>query len=149
MREPQNAQEQQIKSRGDKVAPQSEFDRIARGHAEDRLSHGFDINNVIAEFRTLRATVLRRWQRTSLGGPVAFQQMVRFNEAIDQVLSESVRHYAYRTERIRDLFAGVLAHDLRSPLGAILNSGEVLLHDDNLSPAGEGASHSSSAAPCE
>lgn len=62
--------------------------------------------------------------------------MIRFNEAIDQVLAESVRHYAWRTERIRDLFAGVLAHDLRSPLGAVLNSGEVLLHDDNLSPAG-------------
>jgi signal transduction histidine kinase len=62
--------------------------------------------------------------------------MIWFNEAIDQVLAESVRHYAYRTERIRDLFAGVLAHDLRSPLGAILNAGAVLLHDDNLSPAG-------------
>ena len=84
-------------------------------------------------FRALRATVLRRWQMTSPGGPVAFQQMIRFNEAIDQVLAESVRHYAQRTERIRDLFAGVLAHDLRSPLGAILNSGEVLLRDESLS----------------
>ncbi|WP_028207370.1 histidine kinase dimerization/phospho-acceptor domain-containing protein [Paraburkholderia nodosa] len=59
--------------------------------------------------------------------------MTRFNEAIDQVLAESVRHYVMRTERIRDLFAGVLAHDLRSPLGAILNSSEVLLHDEGLS----------------
>ncbi|MCA8251531.1 HAMP domain-containing histidine kinase [Burkholderia multivorans] len=59
--------------------------------------------------------------------------MIRFNEAIDQVLAESVRHYVQRTERIRDLFAGVLAHDLRSPLGAILNSSEVLLHDEGLS----------------
>lgn len=62
--------------------------------------------------------------------------MIRFNEAIDQVLAESVRHYSYRTERIRDLFAGVLAHDLRSPLGAILNAGEVLLHEEGLSSAG-------------
>jgi len=59
--------------------------------------------------------------------------MIRFNEAIDQMLTESVRQYAQQTEHIRDLFAGVLAHDLRSPLGAILNSAEVLLRDHALS----------------
>ncbi|MEM5364837.1 sensor histidine kinase [Paraburkholderia azotifigens] len=133
MREPQSAAQQQSKSRGEKHAPHGRFNHVARLHAEDRLSHAFGINDVVAEFRALRATVLRRWQMTSPGGPVAFQQMIRFNEAIDQVLTESVRHYAQRTERIRDLFAGVLAHDLRSPLGAILNSVEVLLRDEGLS----------------
>ncbi|WP_227747312.1 sensor histidine kinase [Paraburkholderia franconis] len=59
--------------------------------------------------------------------------MIRFNEAIDQMLSESVRRYAEQTRRIGDLFAGVLAHDLRSPLGAILNSAQLLLHDEGLS----------------
>ncbi|MFT0174072.1 sensor histidine kinase [Paraburkholderia mimosarum] len=133
MREPQNAALQQSKSRGEKDVPRSRFTQVARLHAEDRLSHGFGISDVVAEFRTLRATVLRRWQKTSPGGARAFQEMIRFNEAIDQVLAESVRHYVTRTERIRDLFAGVLAHDLRSPLGAILNSSEVLLHDEGLS----------------
>jgi light-regulated signal transduction histidine kinase (bacteriophytochrome) len=41
-----------------------------------------------------------------------------------------------RTTHIRDLFSGVLAHDLRSPLGAILNSAELLLHEEQMSPAG-------------
>ncbi len=136
MRESQSAAEQETKSRGDKEAPDSAFNRVARLHAEDRLSHGFSINDVVAEFRSLRATVLRRWQKTSPSGAEAFREMIRFNEAIDQALAESVRHYAHRTERTRDLFAGVLAHDLRSPLGAILNAGEVLLHDEGLSPAG-------------
>jgi len=136
MREAQNATQQENKSRGRGDAPASGFNEVAHRHAEDRLSHGFNINDVVAEFRSLRATVLRRWQKTYPSGPAAFQEMIRFNEAIDEVLAESVRHYAYRTERIRDLFAGVLAHDLRSPLGAILNAGEVLLHDDNLSPTG-------------
>jgi signal transduction histidine kinase len=134
MREGQSAAQQQTKSRGDKDDPRSSFNHVARSHAEDRLSHGFGINDVVAEFRALRATVLRRWQKTSPVGEAAFQEMIRFNEAIDQVLAESVRHYAQRTERIRDLFSGVLAHDLRSPLGAILNSGAVLLHDEALSP---------------
>ncbi|MEM5460645.1 sensor histidine kinase [Paraburkholderia phytofirmans] len=136
MREPQSPQQQQTKSRGDKYAPRSNFNRVAHLHAEDRLSHGFSINDVVAEFRALRATVLRRWQKTSSGDTAAFQEIMRFNEAIDQVLAESVRQYAHRTEHIRDLFIGVLAHDLRSPLGAILNCGEVLLHDEGLSSAG-------------
>ncbi|WP_250442026.1 sensor histidine kinase [Caballeronia sp. AZ1_KS37] len=136
MRETQSAGQQETKSRGDKEEPDSAFNRVARLHAEDRLSHGFSIDDVVAEFRSLRATVLRRWQETSPTGAEAFQEMIRFNEAIDQVLAESVRHYAHRTERIRDLFAGVLAHDLRSPLGAILNAGEVLLHDEGLSVGG-------------
>lgn len=136
MREMQTDAQQETKSRGEKDAPHSGFNRVARLHAEDRLSQGFSINDVVAEFRSLRATVLRRWQKTSPGGAASFQEMIRFNEAIDQVLAESVRHYTYRSERIRDLFAGVLAHDLRSPLSAILNAGEVLLHDEGLSAAG-------------
>ncbi|CAG9193602.1 Histidine kinase [Paraburkholderia caribensis] len=136
MRETQNYAQQESKSRGGTHAPNSDFDRVARLHAEDRLSHGFSINDVVAEFRSLRATVLRRWEKRSPSGAAAFQEMIRFNEAIDQVLAESVRHYAQRTERIRDLFAGVLAHDLRSPMGAMLNGAEVLLHDEGLSFAG-------------
>ncbi|MBP0595757.1 sensor histidine kinase [Paraburkholderia sp. LEh10] len=132
MREPQTDEQQKAKSRGDQRDPECDFDRVAHEHADDRLAQGYGINDVVAEYRALRASVLRRWQQTSWND-AAFREMIRFNEAIDQMLAESVRQYAQRTERIRDLFAGVLAHDLRSPLGAILNSAEVVLHDDGLS----------------
>ncbi|HDR8964594.1 TPA: sensor histidine kinase [Burkholderia vietnamiensis] len=134
MRIPQSSAEQIAKSRGEGLETESQFNRVARIHAEDRLSHGFGINDVIAEFRALRATVLRYWETTSPSGAAAFQQMIRFNEAIDQVLAESVRHYATHTERGRDLFTAVLAHDLRSPLGAILNASQTLHYDVALSP---------------
>jgi signal transduction histidine kinase len=133
MREPQTAEQQQAKSRGDEHDPASGFDRVAREHADDRLAQGYGINDVVAEYRALRASVLRQWHQTSPDAAPAAREMIRFNEAIDHMLAESVRQYAQRTERIRDLFAGVLAHDLRSPLGAILNSAEVVLHDDGLS----------------
>lgn len=144
MRQSQNAAQQETKSRGEDQSPMSNFDHVARLHADDRLSHGFGINDVVAEFRALRATVLRRWQKkvsdeNASVGVGTFQEMIRFNEAIDQVLAESVRRYAERTARIRDLLSGVLAHDLRSPLGAILNSTEVLLHEEGVSAAGVGA----------
>ncbi|MFT4438665.1 sensor histidine kinase [Caballeronia sp. 15715] len=55
-----------------------------------------------------------------------------FNDAIDQRLTESIRRYSHRVSGTRDRFAGVLAHDLRSPLGAITNSTEILLRDETL-----------------
>jgi signal transduction histidine kinase len=134
MREPQSAAQQRAKSRGEQHDPSSDFDRIAHQHADDRLAQGYGINDIVAEYRALRASVLRRWLQTPQTDAAGFQQMIRFNEAIDQMLAESVRQHAQRTERIRDMFAGVLAHDLRSPLGAVLNAAEVLLQDDGLSP---------------
>ena len=62
--------------------------------------------------------MLRRWLVTSLDPITALDQTVRFNEVIDQALSESIRQYALRISQTRDRFAGILAHDLRSPLGA-------------------------------
>ncbi|MBP0596049.1 sensor histidine kinase [Paraburkholderia sp. LEh10] len=134
MRMTQSAAQQEAKSHGATYDAQRGFDAASSLHADDRLEHGFAISDVVAEFRALRASVLRRWQQTSPGGTKSFQEMIRFNEAIDQALTESIRRYAQRTERIRDLFAGVLAHDLRAPLGAILNSAELLLRDEGLSP---------------
>jgi signal transduction histidine kinase len=133
MRGTQSAAQQEAKSHGAKRDADIGFDVVSALHADDRLAHGFPINDLIAEFRALRASVLRRWQQCSAGDVHAFQEMIRFNEAVDQALAESVRRYAQRTERIRDLFAGALAHDLRSPLGAILNSAEVLVADEQLS----------------
>ncbi|WP_233451461.1 sensor histidine kinase [Paraburkholderia caribensis] len=136
MRTAQSAAQQRAKSRGEEGHPESGFSQSAVKHADARLEQGFEINDVIAEFRALRASVLRRWENTSPDGQPAFQEMIRFNEAIDQALTESAEHYAQRRNRIQDLFAGVLAHDLRSPLNAIANSSELLLREENLSSPG-------------
>ena len=59
--------------------------------------------------------------------------MIRFNEAIDQAIAESVGHFHRAVERYRNLLLGMLGHDMRSPLTAIqltasylaaLNAGE-------------------------
>lgn len=133
MRKSQTSAEQHAKSWGERPASDSGFNEAAHEHADDRLSQGFGINDVVAEYRALRASVLSQWQQAPQSAALAFQEMIRFNEAVDQMFAESVRQHAQRTERIRDLFAGVLAHDLLSPLGAILASQELLLHDEGLS----------------
>ncbi len=128
MRVPQSAAQQQAKSHGSRD-PSSAFNVTAGSHADIRVLQGFDINDLVAEFRALRAAVLRRWAQVAPdASDLALEEMTRFNEAIDQALAESVRAYARRIEHGRDLFMAVLAHDLRSPLGAIASSAYVLRH---------------------
>jgi signal transduction histidine kinase len=52
--------------------------------------------------------------------------MLRFNEAIDQALAESVEKYSIQVNRTRDMFLAILGHDLRAPLASIALSGELL-----------------------
>jgi signal transduction histidine kinase len=53
--------------------------------------------------------------------------MARFNEALDQALAESVARYAAMVKQSRDIFLGVLGHDLRTPLQAMSLGAEFLM----------------------
>ena len=85
-------------------------------HADDRIQHGFTFRSVLAEFRALRATVLRLYDNS---GESDLTDVRRFNEAIDEALTESMDRFAVQTDLFRDQFIGVLGHDLRTPLGAV------------------------------
>jgi signal transduction histidine kinase len=141
MRTPQSEAARKAKSRGEGANPEGDVTDAAQIHADDRLAQGFKLNDLVAEFRALRATVLRRWAAQSAPSAAGFEEVIRFNESIDQTLSDSIRQYSMQVEAIRDRFAGVLAHDLRSPLGAIANSAEFLLQGDDVT-----ASHMKAAA---
>jgi signal transduction histidine kinase len=81
----------------------------------------------LSEFRALRATVIRLWMNSSpkLDDSTIYQ-LIRFNEGIDQALSESSARFKERIEESRDFAVAVLAHDLRNPLNAILSSAQFL-----------------------
>ena len=98
-------------------------------HASARLRHGFSFRSVLAEFRALRASILRLYEES---GASDFTDVRRFNEAIDEALSESMDHYVTQLNRFRDQFVGILGHDLRSPLSTIVTGAAVLaLPEDN------------------
>ena len=50
------------------------------------------------------------------------QDVIRFNEAIDQALAESVRDFSLAVESGRNLLLGMLGHDMRNPLGVIITT---------------------------
>jgi signal transduction histidine kinase len=85
-------------------------------HADNRIEHGFSFRSVLAEFRALRATVLKQYEES---GQSDLSEVRRFNEAIDEALTESMNRFAMQTDLFRDQFIGVLSHDLRTPLTAI------------------------------
>ena len=120
--QPQTADEQLRKSMGHGTA--LAMAASGRLHADHRIAQRFDVNQVVAEFRALRASVFRLY--ANAGGEADLQGVERFNEAMDEALSASVRRFSDQVDLYKDQFVGVLSHDLRSPLSAI-TAGAALL----------------------
>ncbi|MDB5793918.1 MAG: hypothetical protein JWR25_297 [Noviherbaspirillum sp.] len=128
---PQDEQESIAKSKG--LAPQGTEDTAAELHAVHRIGAGLSGDQVMAEFRALRSSVLRLWaKRVELTNASEIQDMVRFNEAIDQAQTESMARYTRMLREAQNLFLAILGHDVRTPLGAITMGAQVLLHDQSL-----------------
>lgn len=123
---PQTRQEQSDKSKGRAPKPVDATETAAQTHAVLRARGGFDINQLVAEYRALRASVLRLWMDAHAGGPERIDDLIRFNEAIDQAVAESVGHFQRQVEQARNLLLGTLAHDMRSPLSTILMTANYL-----------------------
>jgi len=88
-------------------------------HALLRAQSGFSINQMAAEYRALRASVLNLWTKKAEPNAVDPQDMIRFNEAIDQAVAESVAFFNAQIDNERNLLLGTLGHDMRSPLHVI------------------------------
>jgi signal transduction histidine kinase len=127
---PQSGRERDQKSKG--LAPSTGGEESAAStHGSLREASGFTLLQLTAEYRALRASVLKLWQQEigELGAPEV-ADLIRFNEAIDQALAESVVEYAARAGRSRDTFLAMLGHDLRSPLAAMVSAGDYLLRPE-------------------
>src|SRR6185436_12546323 len=99
----------------------------AATHGALRHLVGFDLRQLAAEYRALRASVLKLWrEHQSTHEDPLLTEMTRFNEAVDQALAESVARYSDEVASSRDTFLAILGHDLRSPLSAVSMSAQYL-----------------------
>ena len=116
---PQTLAEQVDKSHGIESGDGALRNSAAEIHAALRLADGFDIDQMVAEYRALRASVVKQWvaHHNTLAS-TDLEDLTRFNEAIDQAVTESVAHYTKTINNSRNLFLGILGHDLRNPIGA-------------------------------
>jgi len=122
----QTNRQQVEKSHGEKA--QSTTTTAAETHGSLRHAGGFNMDQMVSEYRALRASVVKLWcaqaEELSITDVV---DLTRFNEAIDQALTESIHDYTEKLDASRHLFLGILGHDLRNPLGAILMSAQLML----------------------
>lgn len=134
LEQPQSDAQQVAKSRGEAARDSNADDTAAETHADTRIVAGFAIDAMLTEYRALRASVLRLWAASKGSETHAdeLEQLMRFNEAIDQAITESVARYTEQVQRYTNLFMGMLGHDIRNPLGTITMSAEVLVRTGKL-----------------
>jgi signal transduction histidine kinase len=126
---PQSAAQQEAKSEGDAPARQTNLPATAAtSHGMVRAAEGFTLEQMVSEFRAVRASVLRQWSKVQTSpNPDSFEQLMRFNEAIDEALADSIKTYSHavdqmavnkarsRMEALGTLSAG-LGHDMANVL---------------------------------
>lgn len=120
-------QERTEKSKGHSDASTS-AESPAISHGALRHMSGFDLVQLVSEFRALRASVLSLYEKSmgSGGDSLSLEDNIRFNEAIDGALAESVKSYDAQVASSRDMFLAILGHDLRGPLSTISMSARAL-----------------------
>ena len=128
---PQGGHEQAEKSKGN--APAEARKTAAERHGADRAESGFTTEQMVSEYRALRASVIRLWTKNQgqlTGAEV--EDLTRFNEAIDQALAESIERYTQDLDNSKEMFLAILGHDLRTPLGAVIMSSQFMLETGDL-----------------
>lgn len=133
---PQTELERSEKSKG--LQPRQDGDTAAEIHADCRLRSGFSIELLASEYRALRASVLKIWLAANkCNSEEEVEDLIRFNEGIDQALAESIARYTETIVLSQDIFLGVLGHDLRDPLNSIAIGAQLLKRTDdpNSTPA--------------
>jgi signal transduction histidine kinase len=132
---PQTPEEKKNKSegRGSRERHKDAGDTAAEQHATVRMKSGFTVEDLVSEFRALRATVLRHREQAATATQRAdLEDINRFNEAIDQAVCESVARHSAMIRQAQDIFLSILGHDLRNPLGAVTMSAQYLMQSPTL-----------------
>jgi signal transduction histidine kinase len=128
----QTERERSEKAKGQGPKGGGAHDSAAETHADLRFTGGFDTVEMISEFRALRASVIKLWRAEWTKTEDILPDLLRFNEAIDQVMTESLSRFTEKFNHSGSLFVGTLVHDFRDPLAAVSDSVRVLLMKDKL-----------------
>lgn len=128
LRTPQSPEQQIKKSHGLDDEEKQDAD-----HGTGRWKSNFSVEQLVSEYRALRSSVLRLWgQAHSYASTTDVEDIIRFNEAIDQLLAASVISFAAakrkadEQEKNRNEFLAMLAHELRNPLSPITTASALL-----------------------
>jgi signal transduction histidine kinase len=116
----QSPEQQEAKGKGARPADEAEPMAVpARRHGAARAQDGFTIDQMISEFRALRASVLRLWGRAhfpyTIHTQAEYDQVTRFNEALDEALAGSLKDF----HRGQELMSAARAKARLATLGTL------------------------------
>jgi signal transduction histidine kinase len=133
---PQTVREETAKAKGQADAAPSGNHTAAQQHGAVRAGSGFSIEEMVAEFRALRASVIRLWiEKSNRVCSADLDDLTRFNEAIDQAVAESLVRYSSSITESKERFLAILGHDLKNPIGSILSATQFMV--DNAQEKGD------------
>lgn len=100
---------------------------------------GYTVVQLVSEYRALRSSVLALWreatgdsQTTDMNSMMS--DMLRFNEAVDPALAESVARYEHLVKQSQNMFLAILGHDLRNPLGTLVTGSSFVMQATDIPP---------------
>ena len=104
---------------------------LTAAHVKIRIDSGFDLAQIAAEYCVLRSRVVHLWQILDPSGfAVGAPEVARFSEIVDENITAAVVDFKEQESQYRDRFIGILAHDLRNPINAIVMGANVLARQD-------------------
>jgi len=116
---------------------------LPAAHAAQRNVNGYQLAQLVEEYRVLRTTILRLLLHQETAEQMAsgasgmerrVSDLARLNAGLDRAISEAVEYFVGERERARERFIGILGHDLRSPLNTIMSSAHLMLRSGKLPP---------------
>ncbi|MFZ6647130.1 sensor histidine kinase [Undibacterium sp. TJN25] len=114
-------------SEGRALNGSTDYETPAAAHGALRQMIGFDMQQLAAEYRSMRSTVVRMWMaQLSDADNWSLDEVLQFNEAVDEAMEQSIIKHSEEVSRSRNTFLAILGHDLRSPLSAITMAGSYL-----------------------
>ena len=88
---------------------------------------------MIAEFRALRASVIKLWRSEWSKVDDVLPDLLRFNEAVDQIMTESLYRFVDKLNASGSQIVGTIVRDVRDPLLATSVSARLLMENNKLS----------------
>lgn len=118
-------------ARGLSDASGARVEAVAEKHGSTRAAQGLSVKEVVAEFPILRSCVTRLWlDSLETATATDLRALMRFDEALDRALTQSVAEFIGELDESRETFLGILGHDLRDPLATIIAGSKLLLEED-------------------
>lgn len=122
----QTREQESVKSTGHGPALPLGQLSAAHDHGIARAVERFSLIELVSEYRSLPASVTPMWVDAAPVTAESVAQLIRFNQAIDEILAEGVTTFTERMDHDVDLFTASVGHDLSNPVNAISMSARVL-----------------------